>query len=157
MADYTLLLPASGLVAQYRSDDDTMRVVPAAAVDSDLDWGSTTDLSTTDPESFPFELKQQVWPGDAPGPTWWVLITSLPPAVGVKAHAVDGEELAVLRMGPVTVIEWVSTPKTIIVTAGSHTHKISPFRSGSRGPAAYSFDEKPKSEDDNGVDFGRLD
>lgn len=157
MAEYTLLLPASGLVAQYRSDDNTMRVVPAAATDSDLDWGSATDLSTTDPESFPFELKQQVWPGDAPGPTWWVLITSLPPAVGVKAHTVDGEELAVLRMGPVAVVEWVSTPKTITVTAGAHTHRISPFRSASRGPAPHTFDEEPKSEDDNGVELGKSD
>lgn len=69
----------------------------------------------------------------------------------------DGDVLTVLRVGPVTVIEWVSTPKTIIVTAGAHTHTISPFRSASRGPAPYTFDEELRSEDDNGVKFGKPD
>lgn len=75
MEFYSLVLPRSGLSIQWR-EDDMMRIDPASTIENEY-WSPVSVMYTTDPESFPHEIKQQVWPGDSPDPTWWLVIGAL--------------------------------------------------------------------------------
>jgi hypothetical protein len=157
MEFYTLSLPRSGLLVQWREDD--MQRVAAAAMIDDEDWSPVSVLYTTDPESFPHELKQQAWPGDNPGPTWWLIIGALNRAAAVEAQLADGAFLPVHRLGPLLLCEWESTPQMLTLTIDSISHKLMPFRSPSRGPAPYPYPrpDNYRGPDGNWVGFSRPD
>lgn len=153
----TLTLGASGLVVQYRSEDDSMRIVTTHTATEDNDWGLVSELSTTDPHSFPTEHRQQVWPGDSPDPTWWVVVACVPQSIGMSAHADGLGAVPVLRLGPVAVVEWVSNPTVLHVDVGDRTHTLSPFRPGSMGPPLHPVGLPPHDERSNTVRFGSID
>lgn len=137
MATYTLHLPESAYVVQYRSDDETYRVVPEDRISDDLDFGPVKSLFSND--GWSSETKQQVWPGDSAEPTWSVVVSATDRPAAVTARFQDGPPIPVHRLGPVIVIEWASVPRSIEVTVDQHTHSVHPFRPGSRGPAPHPF------------------
>ncbi|MBY6438396.1 hypothetical protein HQ602_18650 [Rhodococcus kroppenstedtii] len=153
----TLTLAASTLVVQYRSDCDFLRIVAAKDADTEDDWGPVSTLLTTDPQSFPTEHRQQVWPGDSPDPTWWVVVACVPQSIGMSARADGLGPVPVLRLGPVAVIEWVSIPTVLHVDVGDHTHTLSPFRPGSMGPPPHPVGSPPHDERSNTVRFRPID
>ncbi|AOD23277.1 hypothetical protein IM25_18205 [Rhodococcus sp. p52] len=67
MEFYSLSLPRPDLSIQWR-EDDMMRSGPASTIENEH-WSPVSVLYTTDPESFPHEITQQVWPGDSLDPT----------------------------------------------------------------------------------------
>ena len=87
-----------------------MRIVTTHTATEDNDWGLVSELSTTDPHSFPSEHRQQVWPGDSPDPTWWVVVACVPQSIGMSAHADGLGAVPVLRLGPVAVVELDGKP-----------------------------------------------
>lgn len=137
MAIYTLHLPESALLVQYRSDDETVRVVPADRILDDLDFGPVGPLCLD--EGWSYELKQQVWPGDSAEPTWWVMVSATDQPTAVTASFQGGPSIPVHRLGPLIVIEWSSVPRPIEITVDQKTHHVHPFRPGSRGPAPHPF------------------
>lgn len=138
MVTYSLLLPRSGLQASWREDDD-MFVVADPGDDDPRLWGPTWTYETTDDVSFPHEIKQQVWPGDSPDATWWLLISTIRKPAAISAKLDDDSEVPVLRLGPVVLLEWESLPRTLFVTINGHTHNLRPFRSPSKGPPKYPY------------------
>lgn len=150
MAIYTLHLPESAYVVQYRSDDETFRVVPEDRASDHLDFGPVGPLLSDD--SWSYVAKHQVWPGDSAEPTWWVMVGATDRPVAVTARFHGGASIPVHRLGPVIVIEWSSVPRSIEVTVGRHTHLVRPFRPGSRGSAPHPFRPPagPLSEDSQG-------
>ncbi|UTT50972.1 hypothetical protein [Rhodococcus gordoniae] len=155
MEFYSLVLPRSGLSIQWR-EDDMMRIDPASTIENEY-WSPVSVMYTTDPESFPHEIKQQVWPGDSPDPTWWLVIGALNTPTAAAAQLADGTAVPVHRLGPLVLCEWTSTPQRLTLTLGSVTHTLAPFRAPSRGPAPYPY---PRSDTPGGeggwADFPRL-
>ncbi|WP_455902167.1 hypothetical protein [Rhodococcus gordoniae] len=155
MEFYTLVLPRSDLSIQWR-EDDMMRIAPASTIENEH-WSPVSVMYTTDPESFPHEIKQQVWPGDSPDPTWWLVIGALNTPTAAAAQLADGTVVPVHRLGPLVLCEWASTPQPLTLTLGSVTHTLAPFRAPSRGPAPYPY---PRSDTPGGeggwVDFTRI-
>lgn len=146
MAIYTLHLPESAHVVQYRSDDETFRVVPEDRISDDLDFGPAESLLSDD--GWSYQSRQQVWPGDSAEPTWWVMVSAADRPVAVTARFQGGPPIPVHRLGPIVVIEWSSVPRSIEVTVDQRTHSVHPFRPGSRGPAPHPLrpPEFPLSE-----------
>jgi hypothetical protein len=137
MMTYSLTLPRSGLIALWR-EDDTCQIQRASEVDNQ-DWGPASASYSSDPQSFPYQLKQQLWPGDSPDPTWWLVISALHRPAAVSAMLADGSSVPVHRLGSLILCEWESTPQRLTVTIDRVTHNLDPFRSGSRGSAPFPY------------------
>ena len=129
---------------------------PASTIENEH-WSPVSVLYTTDPESFPHEIKQQVCPEDSPHPTCFLVIgpldTPRPPAVLLA----DGTAVPVHHLGPLVLCEWTSTPQLLTLTLGSVIHTLAPFRAPSRGPAPYPYPRSDTPGDKGGwVDFTRI-
>jgi hypothetical protein len=154
MVIYSLLLPRSRMTAQWR-DDNSFRIGRVPDVEEAV--FAAVELFSTEPANFGYELKQQVWPGDSPNPTWWLLISALSEPAAVSAVLADGSPVPVHQLGPVLLCEWESTPQRITFTANEFTHVVEPFRSPSRGPAPFPYRPAASVAIEGWVDYGRLD
>lgn len=136
VANYTLILPRSGITIEWR-EDDTFRL------NSTETWSPAAVYVGGDPrKGFDSQLFHQYWPGDSPDPSWWVVITAVSADLAVTATLADGQPVPVHRLGTLIACEWESRPQAITFTVDGHTHTMQPFRPGSLGPAPYGFGAK---------------
>lgn len=154
MPTYSLSLPRSGLIAQW-CDDGTAQIGSASDACS-VYWGTTSAFRSSDPDFFPYVLKQQVCPGDRPDPTWWLLISALERPAAVSAALADGSRVPVHRLGPLILCEWESTPQRLIVSVDAVARAVEPFRPSSKGPAPFPYEPSDAGGDRPGPGRGSI-
>ncbi len=154
-AIYSLNLPRSGVIVQWR-DDDTYRLGKRDTVEQEA--FEPVNFRSTDSDSFPFELRQQAWPGDSDQPTWWLIISAARLAASVAAFLADGSPVPVHRLGTVILCEWESHPQDVVFDVDHRSHVIRPFRAPSQPPPRHPFPSTGSAAGgDAWVDYSRVD